>query len=769
MALPDDGYITSVSRTTGEYRTALDSFVTEVAKGTPDYVATRTYNIGYEVKASNGYIYRSAVNSNIGNNPVADALGSNWVLDNRNNIVFGSVTEMVSATWLQIGCRATTLGYYSEGDGGGNIYGIVAAATGIDDGGSFIDLSGSGLQAKGIFSNGKICVKQFGAKGDGINDDILPISAAVLYLQSVGGGELYYPAGVYLVSRAIRLDWFNYFTDDYVSDVIPLSKISHRGDGLESTTIRSTSYNSIFTSFPEPYLTVLDLPTGVIGTDIVIEGMTLDCDYNNVPDYGSATYSNASHYYEVSKLGGTWKNGSATPAVATWASDNYQYPVYTRDNERITIKECLIKNSWYNGIEVYTSNDIRIERCILLNCGNKVNVFGLYSAVEFDNSSRNLWLVDSHVEDCGTGVMSNGDPLPYATSPVSNVTVRGNTFVNLNAVAMYIFSWTQDWHITGNTLKNLSGDGIFVFEDNRAGKVANRHPDRFVISNNVIKGFNSSNQDATAIRFEGLRAVIDGNIIIDDNPATTANTRAILVGDNNIDVGTFETISHVISNNVVSGRFPSDSNTGVVQIASPNANVSGNKIGLVDSAAHAPFVTYGVGTRFDSNNIDGAFGHDVAYKFVGVNGVFSDPKYNPFFEAETTITQPNLAAGWQTVDWDSWGSVIKDVTVDYNTTTNAFITPYDGYYQFNITGKFENIGAADTPNIIIVAIEVNGTSVEDSSSIALEGANSSLQLNTVVNLSAGSSVTTRVYSDDTQWNFALDSRITIEFIGQKGV
>ena len=89
------------------------------------------------------------------------------MLDDRGSSIFtfDSVADLQTATQLTVGQKARTLGYYTPGDGGGNDYEIVTAGTGTDDGGSFIDLSGSGLQAKGLFSS-KVSPLKFGAEGN---------------------------------------------------------------------------------------------------------------------------------------------------------------------------------------------------------------------------------------------------------------------------------------------------------------------------------------------------------------------------------------------------------------------------------------------------------------------------------------------------------------------------------------------------------------------------------------------------------------------------
>lgn len=78
-------------------------------------------------------------------------------------IQFDTVADMIAAPDLVIGDRIEVLSYTATNNSGLLWFEIVAAATGTDDGGSFIDLSGSGLQAKQIFG-AEVYVEAFGAE-----------------------------------------------------------------------------------------------------------------------------------------------------------------------------------------------------------------------------------------------------------------------------------------------------------------------------------------------------------------------------------------------------------------------------------------------------------------------------------------------------------------------------------------------------------------------------------------------------------------------------
>ena len=96
---------------------------------------------------------------------------------------FDTVAAMVADTSLIVGDKVRTYGYIAIGDGGDNQYDVVAAGTGTDDGGSFIDLDT--LQAQGLFPGGKILIDQFGAD-ESIANNATAMGNALIYGGSIG-------------------------------------------------------------------------------------------------------------------------------------------------------------------------------------------------------------------------------------------------------------------------------------------------------------------------------------------------------------------------------------------------------------------------------------------------------------------------------------------------------------------------------------------------------------------------------------------------------
>ena len=129
----------------------------------------------------------------------------------QSDIIFNTVADMISGTLtngrviiLTVGQTVRTLGYTTEGDGGDNTYEIVGSGTGIDNGGSFIDLNA--LQAKGVFPLATTSILQFGADKDGVLDSTEAIRNCARFIVARGYGDLYCPSGTYAISGGLLQD-----------------------------------------------------------------------------------------------------------------------------------------------------------------------------------------------------------------------------------------------------------------------------------------------------------------------------------------------------------------------------------------------------------------------------------------------------------------------------------------------------------------------------------------------------------------------------------
>jgi len=98
------------------------------------------------------------------------------------------------------------------------------------------DPAGTGAVATNVQAKLRetVSVKDFGAVGDGVTDDTAAIQAAVNAVRAAGGGTVYAPAGIYLITSTIDL-----FQSSAVNIVL-------RGAARSSTTFRTTADIVVF-------------------------------------------------------------------------------------------------------------------------------------------------------------------------------------------------------------------------------------------------------------------------------------------------------------------------------------------------------------------------------------------------------------------------------------------------------------------------------------------------------------------------------------------
>lgn len=126
--------------------------------------------------------------------------------------------------------RAETVQVDNPGWSGGyldDILTALAASTGGIDG-QYQESGGATartIQSK--FEELSISVKDFGAKGDGLTVDTVSIQAAINRVSFLGGGEVYFPPGTYLIDQTLTLT--------------NVTGVALRGAGISASVIKNTS------------------------------------------------------------------------------------------------------------------------------------------------------------------------------------------------------------------------------------------------------------------------------------------------------------------------------------------------------------------------------------------------------------------------------------------------------------------------------------------------------------------------------------------------
>lgn len=390
----------------------------------------------------------------------------------------------------QIGDKYKTLGYYTENDGGAGRYDIIAKDTNIKiDNGLYVELN-NGLVAKLSVRNETVNVKQFGALGNGKNDDTQCLRTAL----NSGIANVELPKGEYKITDKINLD-------------TPSTNII----GNASTIFTDNDYK------PEKY------------SEFLFVMQSNDCNISNLNIEARETENIENQYKAQVYVGATnIKIVGCSFKVPETASNEHSY------------SNIDLYTGWHNVLidncELYLANDAKEGGCIwirdLFNRGA--------SDVTFSNNrcykkchDEILAVFMGSIEN--VNILNNTFTMPNSTDPstmcftfgsnsskqAKNIRFEGNT-IDVKATMSLLHSRNaNNLSIKNNNIKfekvNLIDNGktntfiLYFPKDNQENNSKN-----VIIENNSLEINNATSNDVTGILSSNAQ-----NITFDNNKITS--------------------------------------------------------------------------------------------------------------------------------------------------------------------------------------------------------------------------------------------------------
>lgn len=415
----------------------------------------------------------------------------------------GSVSDLRALSKLAASNHAFVAGYYTPGDGGGGAYYLDEADTTSADNGGTVIVAADGARWK-LAQTARISVKQFGAKGDGVTIDDAAINAALAHAESVTGGAIHFPAGIYQVTN---IEW----------DIETLSEHGSRvaltGDGPALSVIRSNTLANI----DQGVMSVIARYETAMNSLIAgVEFSNLGFESQNGNGVSFRTQALAYCYFENCHFnGGQFAffgvglvSSSFTNCRFSWATEaglRLQKGVAFSYPNAITLTQCVIGNNSKYGIYADNPGGIRMfggsvegngsgavdgtgagvvldHAAVSAGTAIAAAFYGVY--FEFNHGRADVYLVHNNTSEnvsltvadssfaCGgANITTNRILVEHLSSTALNVNVHGCNFQELGG---YVPT-------TSNRYIKIDGPGTGVRVGTGFGNYFN-HPNAFPVA-----------------------------------------------------------------------------------------------------------------------------------------------------------------------------------------------------------------------------------------------------------------------------------------------
>lgn len=234
--------------------------------------------------------------------------------------------------------------------------------------------AGAGAVARNIqakFSEVQISVKDFGAVGNGVADDTVAIQAAINFATLLGGAQVYFPPGTYLISAQLNVTIAGV---DLVgagpsASIIKGTNATQKGINLTSTT--TTGNRIIGLRFSHSSSTTGFAVTSLTSTTVLLDNVTTDSTWAQGLNANAA----ASSLYYISRCN---LAGSAYGIFAVSGT------IYITQSSISATTTAAISNT---GAAMYLSSSVLSAPLALDNSGGTAGTITYASSCSFTSSA----------------------------------------------------------------------------------------------------------------------------------------------------------------------------------------------------------------------------------------------------------------------------------------------------------------------------------------------------------------------------------------------
>ncbi len=542
-------------------------------------------------------------------------------------------------------------------------------------------------------------IKDFGAVGDGTNDDTAAIQKAIN--QSQGKGRINIPEGTFIVSETIIIPSNTHLSGEGKDSVI---KMKH--DVGRNTTLMRTGER------------------GVKKENIVLENFTLDFNRDRWGISGGETLKDTD--------GGDQDNDQTTLSICfseyvlvknIRCIDGYKHnidvcaPRYPEDNNGstydnepsryVTLQNCFTSGSGDDNITTHFSSDILIKGCRSINPSG-IRTPQNSNCFEIDDGSRNVTMINCTAVGGHKGLQIKGHG--YAPAPYNVVVDDFKTYNNTTGVDIKHMDFETGIG-TGKspTARNVNLTNISVVaprDFTSEGGVTEQAQRPFRIS---------SYQDVKLVNIY----VSDDTVDKADDFLASSTTRArgmvrVMEGVSNVLVKNLNIVGFAAT---TEGFWSSSSTKGPLVVDGFSSTDGPEKAfrctgtGYTGSISH--YMISGNQSSGEGIDVEGGIevgrgivtGYGTSIVRAANHGYLGSEK--PAFLAELTTTQTqsgNLNAFLRNFD-----TVRYNFANGWDNTTGKFTAPVAGLYKFDITITFDNGDGNDDSIGVYWRVENNST------------------------------------------------------------